>query len=62
MSPSAEFMLEGRYGCSSVAFFHLEPSGKLHPLAITLDYKSGMENSVTIFNRCITSTRGLRLA
>ena len=56
MSPSAEFTSEGRYGCSSVALFHLEPSGKLHPLAITLDYKGGMENSVTIFNRRITST------
>jgi hypothetical protein len=55
MSTSAEFMSEGRYGCSSVALFHLEPSGKLHPLAITLDYKGGMENSVTIFNRRITS-------
>jgi len=56
LSPSAEITSEGRYGCSSVALFHLEPSGKLHPLAITLDYKGGMENSVTIFNRRIAST------
>lgn len=56
LSPNAEFTSEGRYGCSSVALFHLEPEGKLHPLAITLDYKGSMENSVTIFNRRITST------
>jgi hypothetical protein len=56
LSPSAEFMSEGRYGCSSVALFYLEPCGKLHPLAIVLDYKGGMENSVTIFNRRITSS------
>jgi len=56
LSPSAELTSEGRYGCSSVVLFHLEPEGKLHPLAITLDYKGSMENSVTIFNRRIAST------
>lgn len=56
LSPSAEFTSEGRYGCASVALFHLEPSGKLHPLAIILDYKGSIENSVTIFNRRISST------
>ncbi|KIM43891.1 hypothetical protein M413DRAFT_370843 [Hebeloma cylindrosporum] len=55
LSPSDEFVSEGRYACSSVALFHLEPEGKLHPLAITLDYKGSMEDSVTIFNRRITS-------
>ena len=56
VSPSAELTCDGRYGCSSVALFHLEPEGTLHPLAITLDYKGSMEESVTIFNRRITSS------
>ncbi|KAJ7780606.1 lipoxygenase [Mycena maculata] len=56
VSSSAEFASEARYGCSSVALFHLEPQGTLHPLAITLDYKANMEDSVTIFNRRVTST------
>ncbi|THU97594.1 Lipoxygenase [Dendrothele bispora CBS 962.96] len=54
--PTEEFGLEGRYGCSSVVLFRLEPEGRLHPLAITLDYKGSMEASVTIFNRRITSS------
>jgi len=48
--PTAEFTIEGRYGCASVVLFHLESEGKLHPVAITLDYKGDMEKSVTIFN------------
>ncbi len=56
VSPDYEFKSDGRYGCSSVALFHLEPEGKLHPLAITIDYKGSMEKSVTIFNRRIAST------
>ena len=52
----AEFKSKGRHGCSSVALFHLEPEGKLHPLAITLDYKRSMHESVTIFNHRIKST------
>ncbi|KAF8907867.1 lipoxygenase [Gymnopilus junonius] len=55
VDPREEFMTEGRYGCSSVALFHLEAEGKLHPLAITLDYVGTMEESVTIFNRRTTS-------
>jgi len=56
LPPSAELKSEWRYGCAAVALFHLESEGKLHPLAITLDYKGGMENSVIIFNRRVTST------
>ncbi|KJA22635.1 hypothetical protein HYPSUDRAFT_644226 [Hypholoma sublateritium FD-334 SS-4] len=56
VSPSYEFTSDGRYGCSSVVLFHLEPEGKLHPLAITLDYKGSMKESVAIFNRRISST------
>ena len=55
VSPTTEFMLDGRYGCSSVILFHLEPEGKLHPLVITIDHKGNLEESVTIFNRRISS-------
>lgn len=39
-----------RYACSSVTLFHLTDSGKLHPLAVVIDYKGSIEKSVTIFN------------
>ncbi|KAK2466550.1 hypothetical protein APHAL10511_001412 [Amanita phalloides] len=55
VSSSSDFVSEGRYGCSSVALFHLEPQGRLHPLAIIIDYKESVRKSVTIFNRRITS-------
>ncbi|KIK54179.1 hypothetical protein GYMLUDRAFT_77222 [Collybiopsis luxurians FD-317 M1] len=44
--PSAEISSDGRYGCSSITLFHLNSQGKLHPLAIVLDYKGSMEKSV----------------
>ncbi|KAF5367613.1 hypothetical protein D9757_010650 [Collybiopsis confluens] len=51
-----EIKCDGRYGCSSVVLFHLEPNGMLHPLAITLDYKGSMQSSVTIINQRPEST------
>lgn len=39
-----------RYACSSVTLFHLTDSGMLHPIAVVIDYKGSIENSVTIFN------------
>ena len=54
-SPTAELMTEDRYACASVVLFHLEPKGKLHPLAIVTDFKGSMATSVTIFNRRINS-------
>ena len=39
-----------RYGAASVTLFQLNKDGKLHPLAIIIDWK-GPENSVTIFNK-----------
>lgn len=39
-----------RYAASSVTLFHLTDSGKLHPLAIVIDFKGSIEKSVTIFN------------
>ncbi|KAG9218348.1 hypothetical protein CCMSSC00406_0007281 [Pleurotus cornucopiae] len=40
-----------RYGCAAVALFYLPPTGKLHPLAIIIDYKGSMAASVTLFNK-----------
>ena len=54
-SPTAELKSEGRYACASVSLFHLEPHGKLHPLAVVPDYKGSMAASVTTFNRRVTS-------
>ena len=43
---------DGRwFGCASVTLLSLSPEGKLHPLAIVLDYRVSIENSVCIFNR-----------
>lgn len=39
-----------RYGCASVTLFRLQDDGDLHPLAIVLDYKGTMGDSVVIFN------------
>lgn len=47
------------YACVSVGLFRLETEekteGKMHPVAIILDFKVSIENSVTIFNRRLTS-------
>lgn len=43
-----------RYACASVIIFQLHEDGRLHPLAITLDYRGSLENSITIFNRRLT--------
>lgn len=44
----------GKYGCASVSLFQLHEDGKLHPLAVCIDYKGSIENSVTSFNRRTT--------
>lgn len=41
---------EPRYACSSVSLFHLTSEGKLHPIAIIIDWKGSVDKSVTIFN------------
>jgi hypothetical protein len=43
-----------RFGCASVTLFHLSPGGALHPLAIVLDWRGNMGNSVCIFNTRLT--------
>ncbi|KAL3422779.1 lipoxygenase 1 [Phlyctema vagabunda] len=40
-----------RYGCASVIIFQLHSDGRLHPLAITLDYRGSLDKSITTFNR-----------
>ncbi|KAJ8495290.1 hypothetical protein ONZ45_g12930 [Pleurotus djamor] len=45
------------YGCSPIALFHLNESGELHPVAITIDYKAGIiSESVTIYNQRLDSS------
>jgi hypothetical protein len=43
-----------RYTGASVVIFQLHQDGRLHPLAITLDFKGSLDKSVTIFNRRLT--------
>ena len=40
-----------RWACAAVSLFQLHPDGRLHPLAIVIDYKGSIEQSVTIFNK-----------
>ena len=40
-----------RWQTASVSLFHLGSDGKLHPLAIVIDYKKSVQESVTIFNQ-----------
>lgn len=40
-----------RYACAPVVIFELHSDGRIHPLAITLDYKGSLDNSITIFNQ-----------
>ncbi|KAL6896495.1 lipoxygenase [Trichoderma evansii] len=41
---------ELNWACAAVTLFELHEDGRLHPVAIVIDYKISMENSVTIFN------------
>ena len=40
-----------RFACAAVSLFQLHSDGKLHPLAIVIDWKGTMEKSVTVFNK-----------
>jgi hypothetical protein len=40
-----------RFACAPVCLFQLNPDGRLHPLAIVIDYKKSIDNSVVIFNQ-----------
>jgi len=57
VSPEAELSSDtdlNRYGCSPVGLFNLTKEGKIHPVGIIIDYKGSVEDSVTIFNKCLT--------
>lgn len=43
-----------RYACAPVVILQLHPDGRLHPLAITIDYRGSLDNSITIFNQRLT--------
>ena len=40
-----------RFACAPIVIFQLHHDGRLHPLAITLDYKGSLDKSITLFNR-----------
>ncbi|KAK3356652.1 lipoxygenase [Lasiosphaeria hispida] len=46
-----EPLSEDNWSCAAVVLYQLHPSGRLHPIAIVIDYKGTMEKSVTIFNK-----------
>ena len=46
--------MASRFACAPVVIFQLHCDGRLHPLAITIDHKGSLDNSVTIFNRRLT--------
>ncbi|KAK7425890.1 hypothetical protein QQZ08_007604 [Neonectria magnoliae] len=46
-----EPLSDDNWACAAVTLFQLHDSGKLHPIAIVCDYKTSMQNSVTIFNK-----------
>ena len=43
-----------RFGCASVTLYQLREDGALHPLAIIIDFKMSIEDSVVIFNKRLT--------
>lgn len=45
-----KYVAADRWGCAAVTLFELHGDGILHPLAIVIDWKGSMNQSVTIFN------------
>ena len=45
---------QNRYCCAAVSLFHLSENGQLHPIAIIIDYKGSVDNSVVAFNKRLT--------
>lgn len=41
----------GRFLCATVSLFQLHSDGRLHPVAIVIDFKGSFDKSVTIFNK-----------
>ena len=46
-----EGTMGNRFSCATISLFHLNPDGQLHPLAICIDYKGDLDESVIIFNK-----------
>ncbi|KAK0612228.1 lipoxygenase [Immersiella caudata] len=46
-----EPLSDDNWACASVTLFQLHNDGRLHPIAIVVDYKDSMDKSVTIFNK-----------
>jgi hypothetical protein len=46
--------LGDKHACAPVTLFELHDDGRLHPLAIVIDYKGSMDKSVVIFNQRVT--------
>lgn len=53
VAPDAQMKCDdgSRFACAAVSLFQLNDHGKLHPLAIVIDYKQNIQNSVVIFNK-----------
>ena len=54
VGPTTELKAEDRYNNAAVTLFHLPPNGRLHPLAIVVDWRGSIVDSVTIFNKRLT--------
>lgn len=48
-TPTGKFAC--RYAAASIVIFQLHEDGRLHPLAITLDYRGSLDDSITLFNK-----------
>ena len=46
-----EPLSDDNWACAAVTLFQLHDDGRLHPVAIVIDYKVSMDKSVTIFNK-----------
>ena len=51
---TADLNAENRYSTAAVTLFHLPPGGRLHPVAIVIDWRGSVADSVVIFNRKLT--------
>ena len=54
VKPTADLKAEDRYGTAAVTLFYLPQTGRLHPLAIVIDWKGSVQDSVVIFNKRLT--------
>ncbi|KAE9371860.1 Lipoxygenase [Stipitochalara longipes BDJ] len=55
MSDKGGWFKDSRWACAAVTLFQLDAEGTLHPLAIVIDYRGSMADSVVIFNKRLTA-------